>query len=66
MIARLSVRFQVSTIWSSVLKRELVRTAALDAVFADTAHLTRTFRQSFGLTPSGAIAGLAKASPRGC
>lgn len=43
---------------------ELVRTAAMDAGFADTAHLTRTFRTSFGLTPSEAIAGLAKASPR--
>ncbi len=29
---------------------ELVRTAAMDAGFADTAHLTRTFRASFGLT----------------
>jgi AraC-like DNA-binding protein len=36
---------------------ELVRTAAMDAGFADTAHLTRTFRASFGLTPSEAIAG---------
>jgi AraC-like DNA-binding protein len=45
---------------------ELVRTAAMDAGFADTAHLTRTFRLSFGLTPSEAIAGLAKAAPRGC
>ena len=43
---------------------ELVRTAAMDAGFADTAHLTRTFRTSFGLTPSEAIAGLAKAAPR--
>jgi len=43
---------------------ELVRTAAIDAGFADTAHLTRTFRASFGLTPSETIAGLAKASPR--
>ncbi len=42
----------------------LVRTAAMDAGFADTAHLTRTFRQSFGLTPSEALAGLAKAAPR--
>jgi AraC-like DNA-binding protein len=42
---------------------ELVRTAAMDAGFADTAHLTRTFRLSFGLTPSEAIAGLAKAWP---
>ena len=44
---------------------ELVRTAALDAGFADTAHLTRTFRLSFGLTPSEAIRGLAKAAPSG-
>ncbi len=36
----------------------LVRTAAMDAGFADTAHLTRVFRQGFGLTPSAAIAGL--------
>jgi AraC-like DNA-binding protein len=40
---------------------ELVRTAAMDAGFADTAHLTRTFRMSFGLTPSEAIAGHAQA-----
>ena len=36
----------------------LVRTAAMDAGFADTAHLTRTFKQCFGLTPSQAIAGM--------
>jgi AraC-like DNA-binding protein len=36
----------------------LVRAAAMDAGFADTAHLTRTFKQCFGLTPSQAIAGL--------
>ena len=36
----------------------LVRTAAMDAGFADTAHLTRTFKRCFGLTPSQAIAGL--------
>jgi AraC-like DNA-binding protein len=35
---------------------ELVRTAAMDAGFADTAHLTRTYRTTFGLTPSQAIA----------
>lgn len=35
---------------------ELVRTAALDAGFADSAHLTRTFRASFGTTPSLATA----------
>lgn len=39
---------------------ERVRGAALDAGFADTAHLTRTFRQSFGLTPSQALAALAR------
>jgi len=37
---------------------ELVRTAAMDAGFADTAHLSRVFRWHFGLTPSAAIAGL--------
>lgn len=37
----------------------LVRTAAMDAGFADTAHLSRVFRRLFGLTPSAAIAGLA-------
>lgn len=43
---------------------ELVRTAAMDAGFADTAHLSRTFRASFGLTPSEAIAGGAQAGAR--
>lgn len=37
---------------------ELVRTAALDAGFADTAHLTRTFRSAFGTTPKLATADL--------
>jgi AraC-like DNA-binding protein len=32
----------------------------MDAGFADTAHLTRVFRQGFGLTPSAAIAGLGR------
>lgn len=41
---------------------ESVGTAALDAGFADTAHLSRTFRQLFGLTPSEAVAGLARAA----
>jgi AraC-like DNA-binding protein len=36
---------------------QLVRTAAMDAGFADTAHLTRTFRMSFGTTPTLATAG---------
>jgi AraC-like DNA-binding protein len=35
---------------------QLVRTAAMDAGFADTAHLTRTFRASFGTTPTLATA----------
>jgi AraC-like DNA-binding protein len=34
----------------------LVRTAAMDAGFADTAHLTRTFRSAFGTTPTLATA----------
>jgi AraC-like DNA-binding protein len=46
-----------------IVAGELVRTAAMDAGFADTAHLTRTFRKSFGLSPSEAIAGLARAAP---
>lgn len=41
-----------------IVSGALVRTAAMDAGFADTAHLTRTFKQCFGLTPSQAIAGL--------
>jgi AraC-like DNA-binding protein len=36
----------------------LVRTAAMDAGFADTAHLSRAFRHTFGLTPSAAIGAL--------
>ncbi|WP_182911851.1 AraC family transcriptional regulator [Sphingomonas cavernae] len=36
----------------------LVRTAAIDAGFADTAHLSRAFGSMFGLSPSTAIAGL--------
>jgi len=35
---------------------ELVRTAAMDAGFSDSSHLTRTFRSSFGITPSAATA----------
>jgi AraC-like DNA-binding protein len=38
----------------------LVRTAAMDAGFADTAHLSRSFRALFGLSPSAAIAGLSQ------
>jgi len=35
---------------------QLVRTAALDAGFAGTAHLTRTFRTAFGTTSTLATA----------
>jgi AraC-like DNA-binding protein len=35
---------------------QLVRTAAMDAGFSDTAHLTRTFRAAFGTTPTLATA----------
>ena len=37
---------------------QLVRTAAMDAGFADTAHLTRTFCAAFGTTPTLATANL--------
>jgi AraC-like DNA-binding protein len=37
---------------------ELVRTSAMDAGFADTAHLSRVFSAHFGLTPSAALAAL--------
>jgi AraC-like DNA-binding protein len=39
-------------------RRTLVRTAAMDAGFADTAHLSRVFRNTFGVSPSMAIADL--------
>jgi AraC-like DNA-binding protein len=39
-----------------IAEGQLVRTAAMDAGFADTAHLTRTFRASFGTTPTLATA----------
>ena len=42
----------------SMAGRELVRTAAIDAGFADTAHLSRVFSSVFGLAPSVAIAAL--------
>jgi AraC-like DNA-binding protein len=35
----------------------------MDAGFADTAHLSRTFRMSFGLSPAQAIAGQGQAAP---
>jgi AraC-like DNA-binding protein len=40
----------------SIADGALVRTSAMDAGFADTAHLTRTFRASFGITPTLATA----------
>jgi len=39
-----------------IAEGQLVRTAAMDAGFADTAHLTRTFRSAFGTTPTLATA----------
>jgi AraC-like DNA-binding protein len=39
-----------------IAQGQLVRTAAMDAGFADTAHLTRTFRTAFGTTPTLATA----------
>ena len=45
----------------SMIRGESVRTAAMDAGFSDTAHLSRTFRHIFGLTPSVAIAALTPA-----
>ncbi|HEY0596592.1 AraC family transcriptional regulator [Sphingopyxis sp.] len=57
--------FREFKLWSAVQyaaaqmkEGALVRTAAMDAGFADTAHLSRVFRRVFGLTPSAAIAGL--------
>ncbi len=44
----------------SMAGRQLVRTAAIDAGFADTAHLSRVFSSVFGLPPSVAIAALDK------
>ncbi len=58
--------FRAFKLWSALqyatqqmAEGALVRTAAMDAGFADTAHLSRTFQHFFGLTPSAAIAGLA-------
>tara|TARA_R110002110_G_scaffold12158_5_gene57850 strand:+ start:1992 stop:2669 length:678 start_codon:yes stop_codon:yes gene_type:complete len=41
-----------------IARGELIRTAAMDAGFSDSAHLTRTFRSMFGITPSAATADL--------
>ena len=63
--------FRAFKLWSALqhatqamAEGALVRTAAMDAGFADTAHLSRVFRRGFGLTPSAAIAGLSVAAPR--
>lgn len=39
-----------------IAEGDLVRNAAMDGGFADTAHLTRTFRTWFGITPMDATA----------
>lgn len=63
--ASTGLTFRRFKLWSALqhaamrmAERELVRTAALDAGFADTAHLSRVFTSVFGLPPSVAIAGL--------
>jgi AraC-like DNA-binding protein len=63
--AATGLTFRRFKLWSALqhaavrmTERELVRTAAMDAGFADTAHLSRVFSSMFGLSPSVAIAGL--------
>ena len=63
--ATTGLTFRRFKLWSALqhaavrmAERELVRTAAMDAGFADTAHLSRVFSSMFGLSPSVAIAGL--------
>ena len=63
--AATGLTFRRFKLWSALqhatvrmAERELVRTAAMDAGFADTAHLSRVFSSVFGLSPSVAIAGL--------
>jgi AraC-like DNA-binding protein len=63
--AATGLTFRRFKLWSALqhatlrmAERELVRTAAMDAGFADTAHLSRVFNSMFGLCPSVAIAGL--------
>ena len=63
--ASTGLAFRRFKLWSALqhaaarmAERELVRTAAMDAGFADTAHLSRVFSSMFGLSPSVAIAGL--------
>jgi AraC-like DNA-binding protein len=66
--AATGLTFRRFKLWSALqhaamrmAERELVRTAALDSGFADTAHLSRVFSSMFGLSPSVAIAGLDEA-----
>lgn len=40
-----------------LMQGDLVRNAALDNGFADSAHLSRTFKHMLGITPSDAVAG---------
>ena len=63
--AATGLTFRRFKLWSALqhatlrmAERELVRTAAMDAGFADTAHLSRVFSSMFGLCASVAIAGL--------
>ena len=63
--AATGLTFRRFKLWSALqhaaarmAERELVRTAAIDAGFADTAHLSRVFSSVFGLPPSVAIAAL--------
>jgi AraC-like DNA-binding protein len=63
--AAMGLTFRRFKLWSALqhaavrmAEHELVRTAAIDAGFADTAHLSRVFSSVFGLPPSVAIAGL--------
>jgi len=66
--AATGLTFRRFKLWSALqhaavrmAERELVRTAAMDAGFSDTAHLSRVFSELFGLSPSVAIAGLDEA-----
>jgi AraC-like DNA-binding protein len=46
----------LQTATQRIAEGNLVRNAAMDGGFADTAHLTRTFRTWFGITPMDATA----------
>lgn len=63
--AATGLTFRQFKLWSGLqyaaqqmARRTLVRTAAMDAGFADTAHLSRVFRNTFGVSPSSAVAQL--------